>query len=70
MSNVATEMISLITINEFFGNSRLIAGKFIMNCIPLIMLQICERQPCINILRIVLPTKVTVVAAVVALLMA
>ena len=70
MSNVATIRILLITRKEFFGKATLIAGKWIMNCMPFIKPQTCAMQPDITVWRIALPTTAAVVAAVDALLRA
>lgn len=64
MSKVATIKIFLMTRKVFDGNATLIAGSVMMNCMPLIMPQICARHPDITVYKIALPTTATVVAAV------
>jgi hypothetical protein len=53
-----------MTRKVFDGNATLIAGSVMMNCMPLIMPQICARHPDITVYKIALPTTATVVAAV------
>lgn len=64
ISKVTTVMIFEITEKAFDGKSTLIAGRFIINCMPLIIPQIWAKQPETTVWRIALPTKVAVVAAV------
>ena len=52
------------TIIAFPGNATFRAGKWMINCMPLIMPQIWERLPDITVCRIALPTTAAVEAAV------
>jgi hypothetical protein len=63
-------MIFSIIRKAFFGKATFIAGKWIMNCMPLIIPQTYAKQPDITVWRIALPTTAAVVAAVDALLRA
>lgn len=63
MSNVATMIIFSITMKALDGKLTLTAGRWMINCIPLISPQTCARHPDITVCKTALPTTVATVAA-------